>query len=295
MTTENPASNERYWLCPLYSFKCDSESADLAESIQIIKIPGKFVEHLAQNYSDLLKTIPSEAEWVVSLPYIENTNRANDLLVDLITALRLHQKGRVVAGLLTSAKFQNSEWSSIGGTTSWTPVSSLDFFQEDPIYKLHHTDVLEVNKLLQNIRQWREAGLLNIVDITLKRFHSAYHGEIEDRIIDQMIAFESLFIRESQELTYKLALRMAFLLGRTKPKRDEIFRNMKKAYNYRSRIVHGDNPPTKEELRVIVPNTGDYLRQSIQKFLFLLSRGVSLNEIRNKLDENILSNGTLLV
>jgi len=264
----------------------------LAEGVQIIRIPSKFVEYLDKHFSDLLKTIPSEAEWVASLPYNENTS-ANDLLVDLITALRLHQQGRVVAGLLTFATFHNSEW-VIRGTTSWTPVSSIDFFLEDPIYKFRHTDVLKINNLLLNIRKWREAGILNNINIALERFHSAYHGPIEDRIIDQMIAFESLYLGNEQELTYKLALRTAFLLRKRKDHRSRIFANMKEAYKYRSRIVHGDNPPSRDELRVIVPNTGDYLRQSIQKFLLLLSTGMSLNEIRNQLDENILTNGRTL-
>ena len=214
MGSDISTSTSKYWLCPLYSFDCDCESIDLAEGIQIKQIPSKFVEYLDKHYSDILKTIPSEAEWVASLPYHRNV-RANDLLVDLITALRLHHKGRVVAGLLTFATIDNSEW-SIGGQANWTSVSSIDFFQEDPTYTLRQPDVPEVNNLLQNIRQWRESGVLNIINIALERFHSAYHGPIEDRIIDQMIAFESLYLGDPQELTYKLALRVAFLIGKRK-------------------------------------------------------------------------------
>jgi len=65
----------------------------------------------------------------------------------LISALRLYQKGRLVAGLLTSAKFQNSKW-SIGGDTIWTSVSIVDFFQEEPLYEFRQSDLPEVNELL---------------------------------------------------------------------------------------------------------------------------------------------------
>ena len=310
MTTESLTPMQRYWFCPLYGFDYDGEQADLSEGVKIIKIPREFVEYLARNYPDTLPTILSEAKWVIAIQ-IQQTNttdlnpielfnlgsaqngNVNNQLVDLITALRLYQKGRIVAGLLTSAAFHNSEW-SIGGSTIWTSVSNILFFEEEPTYKLRQSDLPEVSTLFQNIRQWRASGIINNAEIALERFHSAYHDDIKDRIIDQMIAFESLYLGNEQELTYKLAMRTAFLLRKRGDYRKIIFTNMKTAYNYRSRIVHGDNPPSKATLRVIVPKTEDYLRQSIQRFLVLLSQGMSLGQIRGKLDENILSNGKIL-
>jgi len=74
MDIGNPIYNEQYWLCPLYSFDCDCESVDLVEGIQIKRIQKQFVEYLDKHYSHVLKTIPSEAEWVASLPDNTNTN-----------------------------------------------------------------------------------------------------------------------------------------------------------------------------------------------------------------------------
>ena len=103
-----------------------------------------------------------------------------------------------------------------------------------------------------------------------------------------MISFESLYIGDDKELGYKLRLRTAFLLGKQRAK---IFKDMKKAYDLRGQIVHGNNPPSRDELRRIVPKIEEYLRQSIIRFLLLLSKGMSLKEIREKLlDENILKN-----
>lgn len=296
MSTDNSSSSNRYWLCPLYSFDCDCDSVDIAEGIQIKRIPRTFVEYLLAQYSNNLKTIPSEAEWIASLPYnaYQGYTETNDLFVDLMTALRLHQKGRIVAGLLTLATFHNSEW-TIGGHTSWTSVSNLDFFQETPIYKLRQSGLPKVSALFQQIRTWREDGILDGINIALERFHSAYHGPIEDRIIDQMIAFEFLYLGDIQELTYKLAIRTAFLLRKRQDHRSIVFNNIKEAYRYRSRIIHGSDPPSRDELRPVVSNNGDYLRQSLQKFLSLLSQGNSLRKIREKLlDENILKKGNLL-
>ena len=301
-----------YWLCPLYCFDYDDEQIDLPEGLKITKIPHKFVEYLDRNYPDTLPSILSEAEWIIAIKIEQiDTTDLNPIelfnigfaqheviryqLFDLITALRLFQKGRIVAGLLTSATFHNSEW-SVGGSTIWTSVSNILFFKEEPTYKLRQSELQKFIILFQQIRQLRTSGIIDNIEIALERFHSSYHGNIEDRIIDQMIAFESLYLGNEQELTYKLALRTAFLLRKRKDFRNIVFTNMKKAYNYRSRIVHGDNPPTRNTLSMIVPKTEDYLRQSIKKFLLLLSQGKPLKEIReNLLDENILKNGNLLV
>ncbi|OGO24828.1 MAG: hypothetical protein A2Z28_08285 [Chloroflexi bacterium RBG_16_51_9] len=300
-----------YWLCPLYSFSSDIDTVSLTEGIQIIRIPAKFVEYLAETFGHSLKTIPSRANWVVLIPYriaasngvnrealiaklFREHDRATNLLVDFISVLRLYKKGRVVAGLLTSAELQEAKW-TIGGDTVWTPVSSIDFFEEDPIYEFRQVDVPEVNDLMSNICKWREAKVLDKIHIALERFHSGYHGPIEDRLIYQVIAFESLYLHNDQELTYKLALRIAFLLGKRRDKRKTILSDIKQAYNYRSRIVHGDNPPKRVTLKPAIAKTEDYLRHSIKTFLQLLAQGKSLREIQeNLLDENILKDGKLL-
>ena len=307
MTTENPTPNERYWLCPLYSFNYDGEQIDLPEGLKIIKIPRKFVEYLDRNYPDTLPTILSEAKWVIAIKIeqIDTTGLNPDelfnlgfsehevvssQLFDLVTALRLYQKGRIVAGLLTYAAFNNSEW-SVGGSTIWTRVSKILFFEEEPTYKLKQSELQKFITLFQKIRQWRASGIINSAEIALERFHSAYHDNIEDRIIDQMIAFESLYIAADEKgIKKKLSLRTAFLLRNRTDYRNKVISNMKKAYKYRSDIVHDNNPPNRDTLREVVNYTGDYLRQSIIRFLSLLAQGMSIQQIRSKLEDNILTN-----
>ena len=316
MGASNSSEAKRFWLCPLYSFDGYSKNVELAEGIQIksISVLPRLSEYIQRHSHDLYGQWddPSEYNGVVLLPYrakdkgvsdgdklirigLVEQDRAWDLLFDLITALRLCHEGKITAGpLISSSVNHDSEW-SFGGTTMWTLVSKRDFLHQDPKYVLHQSDVPHVNELIGNLAKLRKLEKLDAINIALRRFNSAYHGCIEDRIIDQMIAFESLYLGSEQELTYKLASRAAFLLRKRKDYRILVFNNVKKAYNYRSRIVHGDNPPSIDELRAIVPKTEDYLRQSIHKFLLLLSQGHSLEKLREKLlDENILKNGALL-
>jgi len=310
MSTDSATSS--YWLCPLYSFDCYTEIVDLAEGIQIKRAPTELKEYIHDKtyYLYGLWEDPSEFIWAVFLPYrstnvdglsieermsvgFREQDRDRDSLIDLLTALRLHHGGRIVAGPMISASIDDSEW-HIGGTTIWTRVSEKNFILEDQKYCLSREDVAEVNNLLQDIRKWCNDGTLNKIDVALRRFHSSYHGRFEDRIIDQMIAFESLYLGHDSELKYRLALRVAFLLGKDNEEREDIFSNMRKAYDLRSDIVHGNRQVEISELSSIVPKTEDYLRWSIRRFLLLLSQENSLKEIREKLlDENILKNGNL--
>jgi len=62
-----------------------------------------------------------------------------------------------------------------------------------------------------------------------------------DSFLDLMIALENLFLKKThQELSYKLSIRMAYILGVDKKDRINIFNFMRDAYNLRSKILHGE-------------------------------------------------------
>jgi hypothetical protein len=311
MGASNSSESKRFWLCPLYSFDAYSGNVELAEGIQIKAIsvlPG-LSDYIQRQSHDLYGQWddPSEYNGVILLPYraraikgagnanikigLEEQDRATNLLFDLITSLRLCHEGKITAGpLIYSGVDHDSEW-SFGGTTIWTLVSKRDFLHQDPKYVLHQSDVPHVNELVGNLAKLRKLEKLDAINIALRRFNSAYHGYIEDRLIDQMIAFESLYLGDDKELTYKLALRAAFFLGK---KKKQIFRDMKDAYKLRGDIVHASKKVDTDKLTEIIPKSEEYLRQSLRKFLYLLSKGMSFNEIRDQLDKNIFTNGRTL-
>lgn len=323
MSTGNSEPTNRYWLCPLYYFDCDCESTDLAEEIQIKRIAPGFTTYLRTRCSDwFFWSDPSDTKYVAVFPQsIGASDRprsvitgrdAADLLVDLISALRLCHAGAVTPGPLVSAEIQNLKFFIFSDDYSvLTHGDSYDFSDilagagvglilthmseygavpfPPPKYEFRQSDVPQISELVKNLTQLRGKEEPDSLSITLRRFNSAYHGELEDRLLDQMIAFESLYIGDDKELTYKLALRTAFLLGR---KRAKIFNDIRKAYALRGQIVHGNKQVDSFKLEEIIPKTENYLRQSIRRFLLLLSQGNSLKEIReNLLDENILKNG----
>lgn len=307
MGADSSTTSNRYWFCPLYFLACDCESIDLCEGLQIKRAPVEVINHFREHYTPTgLVHALIVFDWVVSIACseailgsgIDNVAsgeeeiRAFYLLRSFIEACRLHKKGGITPGPLTLFNLQGSVWSP--GTAIEASYLSKISWPWKPKYELHQSDIPEIVELMRDIAIHVYFGPTkwNVLNRALTRFDSAYDGELEDKLIDQMIAFESLYIGDDKELGYKLALRTAFLLGK---KKATIFRDMRKAYDLRGQIVHGNKEVDASKLEETIPKTEEYLRQSIRRFLVLLSKGHSLKEIRQKLlDENILKNGRLL-
>lgn len=64
-------------------------------------------------------------------------------------------------------------------------------------------------------------------------------GDLGVKISNYCTAFEAIFATDTQELSHKLAERIAVFLETDKARRLELFRGVKKAYGFRSKTVHG--------------------------------------------------------
>lgn len=71
---------------------------------------------------------------------------------------------------------------------------------------------------------------------------SALRTTDEDGVLDSMIAMEALLSDGNQEMTHKVAVRLAALYKILAPARSaQVFREMKQIYKFRSKIVHGSS------------------------------------------------------
>ena len=61
----------------------------------------------------------------------------------------------------------------------------------------------------------------------------------EDRVLDIAVALEVLFGLQGGELTHKLSVRAAHLLGDSREERIAVYKSVQRLYQVRSRIVHG--------------------------------------------------------
>jgi hypothetical protein len=314
-----------YWLCPIYAFECGSECVDVLEGIQIRKITPEFTTYLEVQQLDWFWTNPSDSKYMFIFPSTTSSSgqdnaitgkwHRSDLLEGLTTAFRLCRRGMVSPGPLVLAELRGTTYvpqspsmakpgqfppgTEIGPTLSSVSRDGADIFAT-PIYYLEPADIPYIKSLFIDLMKFRGRHDLENLNIALRRFNAAYHGNIEDRLIDHMIALESLYLGKDQELKYRLAIRAAYLLGTDKT-RKIIFNEIKSAYDLRSTIVHGNKQIAESEIENVVDGTQEYVRKSIRRFLILLKEGYSMRGLRQgnektmaKLEENILSNGVLL-
>lgn len=85
--------------------------------------------------------------------------------------------------------------------------------------------------------------------VAIRRFRAScerYLPDDPERLLDIAFAFEAIFLNDgdSKELSYRLALRAARLLGKTLTERHEIFDSVKNLYDFRSKIAHGETLDT---------------------------------------------------
>ncbi len=116
------------------------------------------------------------------------------------------------------------------------------------------------------------------VEIAVRRIAMADdRGTDEDRLIDLMIAAESIFLNDStsgsSELRYRLSLRAAAFLA-AKDERRELFRFFRDCYDVRSTIVHGGRPTLKGSPVNLDPMI-NRLSQLLRRGLFTMVESIS--------------------
>ena len=74
--------------------------------------------------------------------------------------------------------------------------------------------------------------------------------ELHDRILDYSIALEILYRPDKSEVTYTLATRAAWLLGKTPEQRRTVFDKVTRFYGVRSAIVHGTTTRKRKRVRL---------------------------------------------
>lgn len=112
----------------------------------------------------------------------------------------------------------------------------------------------------------------------------------DDEILDFMIAIESLFGENKPELTHRISIRVALLLGKNEFDTECIRKFITEIYGIRSKIAHGDEISIKNfTLNGMKLKIQIILNESIKAFLNMMSSGKSIKEIHKELDNSISS------
>ena len=182
----------------------------------------------------------------------------------MISALRLFKPGTVGYNFIRSEAL---DWNP----ASVTSLSSGKFTY--PYFGKYHLKTDEIEDFKDFLKELNDKNKAKFLDIPLRYFNYAYTRErLEDKLIDYMIAFEGLFIKEKAELSYRLSLRVAAFLGENRDEKGKIFTLMRRTYDLRSDIVHGSSYSKNIEINEeklsfeeLVSWVEELLRKSIKK------------------------------
>ena len=269
-------------IAPLENFECARQPIDLGGNLRIREISDEERESIRDASRRGPNLMPPHGP-IAGLKYgLETFFKSNErVLVQIadssiiktvygaVSALRLYKAGNVGCNMLLS--FNSNPIISFSGG-----LPNLGFPVLPKEYMLADTEIK------QFMTFW---NIFKVVDITkeglefleaaVRRFNYAYERQKgEDKLVDQMISFESLFLTNERELGFKLSLRVAVFLAKENDEREKICRNLRNAYRIRNKIVHGAK---REKIDAMVKRgfgsfkelsvkMEDYLRKSIRAF-----------------------------
>jgi hypothetical protein len=204
----------------------------------------------------------------------------DDLVIDdVLSALRLFKRSQIrPTGFAT---WTDSPW--LSGGTSFRVLGQCQYgggleLSEDEI-----PEFLELWRLLEN-----GPGLFGF---SIHRFNLAFdRGLLADRIVDLVIAAESLFLGDLDEkyrgeLRFRFALRAAKFIEHAAYSEHDVFRVMRQAYDARSAVVHGGSPketrlPDNQSatLPTFIDAIEDLVRRGLRKALSMREDGKSVRQ-----------------
>ncbi len=167
--------------------------------------------------------------------YIKGTNE-----IAIVDALRIYKEGKLYP--ISTIRRSNNIF-SIG--TSFSFENPVKHFMNKK-YKLTKDEAVEFQSFW-NTQKETQLPEKNFLSVGIRRFsQSNERNNIEDRIIDLMIAAESIFLSSGGsfqgELKYRLSHRASMFIENDVEKQRYVFDFMQKAYDVRSSIVHGSTP-----------------------------------------------------
>lgn len=278
----------------LHNFRYDSSLIELGYGISIRRVPVQRVTHtVSEGMQSWVYARPDVSDFVIERLYtrkkavldphkINESNTNQDIPKAELTDSDSHQalpKTMELFDFVISAFrilkpsdiFTEAELSSqlltfhpmtdTGRATVYTMASpKTTLFGKASI--IEEKDIPELKSIFNFIVEQKD----NRFDVARRRLSLGNERGIpEDRLLDYMIGLEALYLLDgNNELTFRLSLRISFLLYKDPAERKDVYHFVKNMYKIRSKIVHGDKPKiAKDEMDKLE----ELLRKSLKLWL----------------------------
>lgn len=296
-------------LANLQNFRSESMLLDLGDGITI---RGRSFEelaeiswsewHLEQLGRDWFEGANSSHVIVIEhreLKTPDNFAGITDLAVwqkpeSALLALRLFKDGDIGISRMGLLRPTSFNLGLNGDTYHFIPGSHAT--RSTDLYILNEPELPSVRELYNALPQYedvREKAPVNL-DLAIQSFSDMYGRQSfrsDTRLVDAITAVEALLGTEV-EITFRLAFRVATILGNNDEERVAIFEQMRGYYDTRSRVVHGDRLRNKHRQHLEDQQAlRDMVRRLLVGFIRLtISSGHSFGKtfFKQRLDSSLL-------
>jgi Apea-like HEPN len=257
---EELSAPEWHWrgLAQLQNFNSDEDLLDLGNGITIRRIDEQdlasmgwtdwhWEQLMQERFRGLLGTHVIATEHL--LPKEPENFVANDIVTHAkatrtLSVLRLLKNGDVRIGQMWLHRVNSYYLKLLGYITMGLPTG-FNFMMGSP-YTLEASELSAVRDLYDVLVRYEDTGdraPVN-VNLALRSFSDVYERRDQWRndtqLVDAITAAEAL-LGAPQEATFKVAFRVASVLGNDDDDRVRIYDRMKGYYDTRSAVVHGGN------------------------------------------------------
>jgi len=257
---------------PISEFHVWGDPCAIRSTFRIRKIVGDVEINLSDDAADRKR-------------FEETTARVDEV----VNALRLYGADTVYYSAII---FRTREWLFIDErvfrTRMHTHVPLV--YEQDEAWLLEFSEFWQ---LLQSDRIRKRKGLVQAI----RRFGYALERPFnEDRLVDFIIACESLFLSDSttqRNLSNTLAQRVAYLLSNDAAGRSTVFHNIKQAYKVRNAVVHASSRKiriTDEQANLIELEQflGTFQAYTHRALRLMIERAASVDPNKSLFDWNTL-------
>ena len=111
-------------------------------------------------------------------------------------------------------------------------------------------------------------------------------ADLPHKVANYCTSFEALVSTSSTELSHQVSERVAVLIGKDSAEAEKIYRDLKRAYDTRSKLVHGDQlTATNDRYLIEAQNCDKYLRRVLNTVLFETDVSMALAQDQQKVAE----------
>ena len=233
----------QFWV-PLFNFFTHIDKIEIGD-IFVIEKPTSFekkniIERLAKGVEDIISSEYLLRTYIKTNKPAENTNDFFDKAIiefeKAIILFRLFKKKFIGFNFIIKPLANTLKYEYCVYNFSYSTIGRKRFRGR---YIIDNDEIELLNKFFREYDIFSTSNF----DLAVSNFNRSYSQYfLTNKFLDTMFVLENIFLRDtSQELKYKLSMRMAYVLGANdNTKREDIFTFIGKCYRTRSDIVHGN-------------------------------------------------------